>query len=89
MTFSNKFEKELVKVVIAEAKNQGMNFAQFAKRAYGDSDSAAVKWRKQRREKNPQQVSVSDACQLARGLGLDLADLIFRAQAQLRPETNK
>jgi hypothetical protein len=78
------FERELVEVVIDEAHRKGLNFAQFARRAYGDNDTAAVKWRKQRRKDNPQQVSISDAYLLAQGLDMELPDLIFRAQAQMR-----
>lgn len=82
-----RFEKALIEVIIAEAQSKGMNFAQLAPKAYGgtyDEQSAVVKWRRQRREDNPQSVSIANACLLAQGLGMELPDLIFRAQAKLR-----
>lgn len=48
------FERTLVETVIKLAEKQDLNYAQFAKKAYGDNDSAIRKWRKQRREEKPQ-----------------------------------
>lgn len=82
-----EFERALVKMVCELSSEQGINFAQFARKAYGQiqgDDTAIRKWRKQRRSDDPQQVSISDAYLLAQGLGIELADLIFRTQAKLK-----
>ncbi|XXJ19872.1 hypothetical protein ACR42D_10075 [Desulfovibrio caledoniensis] len=84
---SQAFERALVDLVCQLAEDQGLNYAQFAKKAYGDTydeQSAVVKWRRQRREDNPQSVSIANAYLLAQGLGMELPDLIFRTQAKLR-----
>lgn len=86
MTAAERFERELVKVIIDEVNRQGMNFAQFARRAYGDNEAAIVKWRTQRRKSKPQQLSTHDIFLLAEALNTDLAYLVFRAQAQLQME---
>lgn len=79
---ADEFERALVHTVISLAKKSGLNFAQFAKQAYGDNDSSIRKWRKQRREEKPQAFTISDLFLCAEALSEEPENIVYQTNAR-------